>query len=159
MIRIKSSVIKREIQLLYMLDRDTCEKNKFKDAYSGLHPQILRIEPIIENINNKLMNFNTDLQDFAITYLEADPVYFRSGYVKEDMLAKLRKAELNTNQIIRLLSILKDAVENRGAREFKRYCKLAMKIANNDLIEFLHIKAKSINTSVKSRAKLMILYI
>jgi hypothetical protein len=38
----------------------------------------------------------------AISFLEADPYFFRSGYMKEEMWGRLKKAQLSPKQLSRL---------------------------------------------------------
>ena len=68
---------------------------------------------------------DADLIEFAICFLEVNPLFFRSGYVKEVMLRKLKQSKLNNEDAIRLRKVIVKAVENVGLREYRLYCKLA----------------------------------
>jgi hypothetical protein len=63
---------------------------------------------------------------YALTFLETDPMLFRSGYTKRHLLNRLRQSELSSSEIERLTAILKGAVLNgTGLEEFRPCCRVA----------------------------------
>jgi hypothetical protein len=71
----------------------------------------------------------------AVQFLEVDPVFFRSGYIKEDLLERLRQAPLDENQKRRLKQVILARVRDpKTRREFRRYCRLAA-FVTDDLFE------------------------
>ncbi len=66
----------------------------------------------------------------SIRFLEADPWFFRSGYIKAEILRRIRQAELEPQQVERLRLVILDRVAGRDTREFRWYCRLARVIAN-----------------------------
>ena len=60
----------------------------------------------------------------ALAFLEADPHFFRSGYLKEKVLHALKRASWQTRDGTRLKMIILRAVEGRFKREFKFYARL-----------------------------------
>jgi hypothetical protein len=86
-------------------------------------------------------------------------MFFRSGYIKDKMIRKIKNSPITPKQIERLRKVLKDAVDNRGTREFRRYCRLAACIANTELVEYLINASKQGDGARKSRAKLILSYV
>jgi hypothetical protein len=67
-----------------------------------------------------------NLISFALTFLETDPMLFRSGYVKRHLLDRLRQQRLSVDAVERLTVILKLAVLNgTGLEEFRACCRIA----------------------------------
>ncbi|MBJ3763725.1 hypothetical protein ILP92_13290 [Maribius pontilimi] len=67
-----------------------------------------------------------DLIEFAITFLEADVMLFRSGYVKRHLIRRLQQSELSGDQVSRIDSILRRAVvQGAGMEEFRAFRKIA----------------------------------
>lgn len=97
-----------------------------------------------------------ELLEFIITFLELDPMFFRSGYYKEQMLKKLKKVDLDKEQILRLRKVMYSAVEERGSREYKGYCRLAPKLADSQLKQWLASILEKGKGSKRSRAELML---
>lgn len=71
----------------------------------------------------------------AVAFLEANPWFFRSGYVKANLIRWLICASvgLAPEQVERLARVVVGAVDARDRREFRRYCRLARKVASPEL--------------------------
>ena len=83
------------------------------------------------------------LVEFALTFLEADVMLFRSGYYKRHLLRRLRQAELTPEQAERAAALVKQAV-NRGTglEEFREVARLARRLETEDLREWLSQRAE-----------------
>jgi hypothetical protein len=67
----------------------------------------------------------------AVTFLEVDPMFFRSGYIKEEILEHLSRNTLNHDQRRRLQQVILARVrETKTRREFRRYCRLAPTVSD-----------------------------
>ena len=100
-----------------------------------------------------------ELLEFAITFLEVDPWYFSSGYHKELILRRLKRAPLKESQRRRLREVVLDAARRRGSREFLRYCRLAAVLANDGLVVELERVAAGDDRAAVHRARLMLRHI
>ena len=86
-------------------------------------------------LNNLDANEPTAVDD-AVTFLEVDPLFFRSGYIKERILERLRRAPLDEAQKSRLQRVILARVRDpKTRREFRRYCRLAPFIADPEFEE------------------------
>jgi hypothetical protein len=93
----------------------------------------------------------------AISYLEADPYFFRSGYIKENILRLLKKVTLSKKQIAELQEILIDAITNNNRREYQEYCKLARIIADEPFRHQIQdIIQQSDDATIRQRAQQML---
>src|ERR1051325_11588206 len=71
--------------------------------------------------------------EYAVQFLEADPMFFRSGYIKEEILEHLSRNPLNDDQKQRLRKVILERVRDTGTRrEFRRYCRLAPIVSDAD---------------------------
>ncbi len=161
------SIITQEAEVMSQLHKRIHEtfKNRGKDlktwekACEEFHQYVSKIDPFLDRVYEEQVYIDKELQEFIISFLEINPMFFRSGYIKEEILRKIGKSPISLKHKERLRQVLIDAVENRGTREFKRYCRLAIYIANPEFCSYL------INTSAygkgarKSRAKLMLNYV
>jgi len=66
--------------------------------------------------------------ELAIRFLEVDPWFFRSGYIKEQLLRLIARVELSDNQQERLRSVILERIETGGRREFRKYSQLARQL-------------------------------
>ena len=62
----------------------------------------------------------------AVVFLEVDPFFDCSGYIKENLLGRLRRVVLDPDQKRRLQQVIFARIRDpRTRREFRRYCQLA----------------------------------
>ena len=130
----------------------------WKEACSAFHAYVSEIDPLIDRVYEESELSDQELIEFAITFLELNPMFFRSGYIKEEILRKLKRSALSEKQCERLRTILIDAVNNRGTREFRRYCRLLPKVSNSRLIGALETAKKFGEGARKRRASIMLGY-
>jgi hypothetical protein len=95
--------------------------------------------------------------DQAILYLKANPYYFRSGYIKQKILTRLKQAQLTNKQILQLQDILIDVIQRTGRRENREYHRLAAKIADPKFrARIQDIMQKSKDPQIIERAQRML---
>lgn len=85
-----------------------------------------------------------------LDFLEADPIFFRSGYMKEKLLTELKRRRLQERERHRLQAIILTVVtKNDFRREFRRYCLVAPHVADEafkaDLLEIQHSSAPNVS--------------
>jgi len=92
----------------------------------------------------------------AITYLKADPYYFRSGYIKKKIAHLLKKADLTRQQVTQLQKILITLLTS-NYWFYMEYCRLARKIQDPQFQEKIQtIIAHSQDTREIRRAQKML---
>lgn len=85
----------------------------------------------------RLKNGDARGVEMAIEFLEADPWFFRSGYIKANLARFLKHVPLSKQQVRRLEKVLLKIVDERNTQEFRNYCRLARIVATPALIEAL----------------------
>lgn len=65
----------------------------------------------------------------VLDFLEADPIFFRSGYSKEWMWKRLAHCPLTDKQLARLETIALAYTERRICREFRYMCRTMTRLA------------------------------
>lgn len=100
-----------------------------------------------------------DAVETAIHFLEADPMFFRSGYVKADLLRFVKRMPLNESQRERLRAVALAIVDRRATQEFRRYCRLATVVANADMAAALEARAACGDAAIARRARWMLPYV
>lgn len=91
----------------------------------------------------------------AITILEADPMYFRSGYLKAKLIGYIIRAPLTENHEARLRVIALNVVDRRNTYEFRRVCRLARKVDHPELRNGLKRRMASRDPGICRRAAWM----
>jgi hypothetical protein len=91
--------------------------------------------------------------DMLIDFLEADPFYFRSGYLKGDLVRWLNRTPLSAKQNSRLRAVVLHVVATGWRREFRRYCGLARRLDGQEFRAALERLASSDHEGVRLRAR------
>lgn len=95
----------------------------------------------------------------AVSFLEADPWFFGTGYVKTTLMRSLKPAMLTPEYKKRLQGVVLTVVDKRDERDFREYCRLARKVDGPGLREGLaqRLTSRSPDTSpnrdVRRRAR------
>jgi hypothetical protein len=76
-----------------------------------------------------LASGDADAKECPIRFLEFDPYYYRSGYIKSKLLVRLKHINLTAFEIRRLQKVICNAIVSRQPKcEFKYYAGLLKKI-------------------------------
>lgn len=97
--------------------------------------------------------------DRLLDFLEADPMFFRSGYVKAQVARIAKTAILTPRQLQRVERIVLNLVDRRASQEFRHYCRLAFRVDSAALRAALREKSEVVDLKVARRAAWMLAYL
>jgi hypothetical protein len=119
----------------------------FRAAFARVYPEPLKQ---VEQGAKRASEIDTaDMLDF----LEADPVFDRSGYMKEKLLTELKRRKLDRNELARLQAIILSIVQKPDhRREFLHYCRAAANVDNERFRAELEALDRSDDADVARRA-------
>ena len=92
----------------------------------------------------------------ATLFLEADPWFYRSGYVKAELIRRLKRLPLPPEIEERLRAVVLDVARGRDRREYRAYCRLARKVASPELNAQLEMLLAAEDPAVRRRARWML---
>lgn len=87
-----------------------------------------------------------------LDFLEADPVFFGSGYMKEEVLGVLKRRSLQQHESQRLQAIILNVVRMPARREFRRYCQVAATVDDERFRENLNALQVSDDPDIRRRS-------
>lgn len=88
-----------------------------------------------------------------LDFLEADPVFDRSGYMKEKLLTELKRRKLDWHESARLRAIIISVVRKPDhRREFLQYCRAAANVDDETFRAELEALDRSEDADVARRA-------
>lgn len=140
-------------------DRDARFRRVWSDACDAFHTYVSAIDRYLDRACDEKRYTDREVIEFSICFLEVDPWFFRSGFLKQELLTRLKRTELDKSAKERLRAVLIDAVNRRGTREFKYYCRLAVRLATSDLVKLLRVASVGQDRARASRARMMMSYI
>jgi hypothetical protein len=137
-------------------DRDERSRHEWQDACTAFHAHVSPLAKLLEPACGQQRYTDPELLEFAIRFLELDPWFFRSGYLKQILITRLKRSDLDDATRQRLRVVLMDAVKRRGTREFKYYCRLAAVLADEAFVGELAAACTGADPARIHRAKMML---
>lgn len=128
----------------------------WEDACNDFHASYneLAFPGGLEKAIGLLKNQDAATISVAIIYLQTDPYFHRSGYIKQRIIRLIKKATLSQEQIEQLQEVVLDAIQHNGRREFDEYYRLARKIQNAEFVKRIEtIVASAQDMRVMARAQ------
>lgn len=105
------------------------------DACETWHDSILASDFLWnDETRQKIRKGDREAIEDTLLYLEVDPWYFRSGYLKEHIISSLKQAPLTELDKERIRQIIINIAGGKNRREFRYYCRLALKVATDDFV-------------------------
>jgi hypothetical protein len=135
---------------------DQPSQEAWRQACEAFHAFRSSLDPLFERAFQEITYCDKALIEFVICFLEVDPRFFRSGYIKQVILTRLKRSVLCEHDQRRLRGVCIDAVNRRGGREFKYYCRLAAVIADDLLITQLEDAGGGAPAARTARARVML---
>lgn len=138
-------------------DRDPGAHREWEQACNAFHAYQSWFGPYLESACKKRKaRYARGILEFVVCFLEVDPWFYRSGYLKQVFLTRVKRSVLSEALKERLRKVVLDAVERRGTREFKYYCRLAVVLADQQLVAELETAAASTDAAIANRARMML---
>lgn len=73
---------------------------------------------------------DAEIIEQSVRFLEIDPFFFRSGYIKADIIRQLRNCQLTNDQKHRLREVIIARIHDKTRREFRWYARLARSVTS-----------------------------
>jgi len=140
-------------------DRNVHSHREWHEACRAFHEYVSEMDGYIERACVERQYNDGAMLEFVICFLEVNAWFFRSGYLKQIFLARLKRSILDAKAKQRLTQVLVDSVNRRGTREFRDYCRVAVKLATPELIAELEMARSGDDRARASRAAMMLTYI
>ena len=109
------------------------------------------------DLYHDLKNAKPRAIDTATAFLEADPWFFRSGYLKAQLIRRLKRVTLTAEQAERLQRVVLARVEGPDRNEFAAYGRLALAVRSPELEARIEEMTRGADAGIARRARWMML--
>ena len=140
-------------------DRSESHKRRWEDACADFHNFRSEIDGYMDEVSAETLSDDKQIRQFVFDYLSVDPIYFRSGYEKENLLRLLKSLNLSDGEKDILRQTILRRVRNGALREFRRFCQLIPKIESDAFVVELRNEARSADTQIQRRATFALEYV
>lgn len=98
------------------------------------------------------------LRGFMFDYVEVDPQFFRSGYIMEKVLQRIKKLSLTREEKSKLQVLLLNRIQHRAMRNFRHICRMVPLVESPGFKETVAGLAASVDPSIRHRAMFALSY-
>lgn len=98
------------------------------------------------------------LREFMFDYIEVDPQFFRSGYILEKILQRVKKLTMTEDEMAKVRTLLLNRIRTKALRDFRHVCRLVPLVKSRDLRETVEELAASSDPSTRHRARFALPY-
>ena len=116
----------------------------------------LNIDSWVVELGRRLGRSDPESIEAALTFLEQDPYFFRSGYARERVARALTHAELTPAQKVRARTVVLSTVDGQRHCPLPGAGRLARAVADNSLRRELRARLHHRETAVARRALRMV---
>jgi hypothetical protein len=142
-----------------VLERDTSpeERRAWADACDAFHKyrSILDTFWYPESLQ-RLLAGDPELLEIAIAFVEVDPYYFRSGYMKQRLFRRLKRLTLPEPQRQRIRQAVISALRLHRGSGWKDFCILDTAFADDNFANSVAIFASDASPQVAWRARTLL---
>ena len=116
----------------------------------------LDIDSWVAELGRGLSRGDTESTEAALTFLERDPYFFRSGYARERVARRLAQAELTADQKARARTVVLSTVDGERHCPLSGAGRLARAVSDNSLRRELRARLHDPDPAVARRALRMV---
>ena len=98
------------------------------------------------------------LRRFAFLYLDEDTRYFRSGYIVERLMRKVKKIDLTEDEKATIRQMVLRRVEHGRQRDFRQVCRLIPRVQTDDFRREVEAHLNSHNEAIRRWAGFALTY-
>jgi len=122
-----------------------------RDAFFNLFDQLAFPGGLAKRLQ-ELSQQNPEAVEDSICFLEVDPSFFRSGYIKEKILHRLRHCPITPGQHKRLMQCILRSIERGPRRVFAAYARAAGAHPTAALLAAIEFRLDSPDAEVRRRS-------
>ena len=155
----------QEMNARHRMLRETQEHRKIPHqheqwvrATKAFHAYHAPLHDLVEQCLNATDLHDPDLRAFAFDYVDYDPYFFRSGYILESLLQRIKKCALTDAEKTSLQRLLLNRIETCALRNFRHICRLIPMIERDGFHAEVCNRAKSTDPQIRRRAEFALAY-
>lgn len=140
-------------------DKSPNQREQWHRAADAFRNHQSPIDDLIDQCLEFGLEHDNDLRHFAFAYIDNDPYFFRSGYILESLLQRVKKLSLTELEKESIRQTILKRVETRALRNFRHLCRLIPRIEDDQFRYELRSRAKSKDPQMRRRAEFALSYL
>lgn len=139
--------------------RSDADLRTWQEACRAFHAAFVGDLPWPADLSPEGLGRDAEARAFVFDFLAVDPIYFRSGYIKETLLRQVKKIALTRKEEAVLRDAILRRVHGRAYREFRHFCRLIPNIQDAAFVSALRSAAGSEDAGIRRRAAFALRYV
>lgn len=116
------------------------------------------VDELVERSLSEGMAQDNGLRDFAFSYIATDPYFFRSGYILERLVRRIKKLELSDAEKESIRELILRRIDTKALRNFRDICRLIPKVETTGFSNEIAERLRSSEPGIRHRAELAASY-
>jgi len=145
-------------QTLEHRDKSPHQREQWHRAADAFRNHQSQIDDLIDQCLELGLENNNELRRFAFAYIDQDPYFYRSGYILESLLRRVKKLSLTASEKSSIQRLVLKRIETRALRNFRQICRLIHMADTDGFLTEVSNRAKSTDPQVKRRAEFALAY-
>ncbi len=117
------------------------------------------VNELVERSLSEDIALDNRLRDFAFSYVATDPYFFRSGYILERLVRRVKKLDLSDAEKELIQQLILRRIDTKALRNFRDICRLIPKIETTGFSNEIAERLRSNEPSIRHRAELAASYL
>lgn len=117
------------------------------------------VDELVERSLSEDMARDNGLREFAFSYVETDPYFFRSGYILERLVRRLKKLILSDAEKKLIQELILRRIDTKALRNFRDICRLIPKVETPGFSNEISERLRAKEPSIRHRAELAASYL
>lgn len=143
------------------LERDKSPEHReaWNRACRAFHQEELEMYAVLDRIGRDGIGTDPDLRRFVFAYIDTDPQFFRSGYILERLLRRIKRLTLTEAEKAALRALILRRIHHRAWRNFRDICRLIPRIQTQEFRASVWAALRDEDPGVRHRATLALSYL
>jgi len=116
-------------------------------------------DELVERSLSGDMARDNELRGFALSYVATDPYFFRSGYILERLVRRIKKLDLSDAEKATIQKLILRRIDTKALRNFRDICRLIPKVETTAFSNEIAERLRSSEPGVRHRAELAASYL
>lgn len=116
------------------------------------------VDDLVERCMTQDIGNDRELRAFTFSYVKSDPYFFRSGYILERLVRRIKKLDLSETEKVLIQELILKRIDTNALRNFRDICRLIPMIETEGFSNKIAARLRSDEPSIRHRAEFAALY-
>ncbi len=116
------------------------------------------VDDLVERCMAQDIGNDHALRTFAFSYVKSDPYFYRSGYILERLVRRIKKLDLSESDKVLIQQLVCKRIDTKALRNFRDICRLIPMIDTDGFGQKIATRLQSDDPSVRHRAEFAVSY-